>query len=270
MSAGRGTVLDSILARKAEELARRRESRSEDALREALARGEAPPVRDFPGSLQGRGPGDPPAVIAEVKRASPSAGVIRENLDPAWIGARYAKGGAAALSVLTDAEFFAGADAFLGQARNASGLPALRKDFTLDPYQVSEARLIGADCVLLIVAALDDPVLEQCLQRAREEGMAALVEVHDRAELDRALTAGAELIGINNRDLHTFETRLETSIELAQEVPEGVTLVAESGIHSRHDMDRLREAGLNAFLIGESLMREPDPGEALASLLGPE
>ncbi len=208
-------------------------------------------------------------MIAEIKRASPSAGVIREDFDPAAIARAYAEAGAAALSVLTDRDFFGGDDAFLAQAREAAGLPVLRKDFTIDPYQVSEARLLGADCVLLIMAVLDDAALAACLERAREEGLAALVEVHDAAELDRALAEGPGLIGINNRNLHTFETRLQTSVDLAAEVPAGVTLVAESGIHTRADMERLRSAGLTAFLVGESLMRSADPGAALARLLKP-
>ncbi|HKJ87189.1 MAG TPA: indole-3-glycerol phosphate synthase TrpC, partial [Gammaproteobacteria bacterium] len=189
------------------------------------------------------------------------------DFDPAAIGTAYARGGAAALSVLTDHDFFGGSEEYLRQAREASGLPVLRKDFTIDPYQVSEARLLGADCVLLIVAALDDDTLAACLDRASEEGIAVLVEVHEAGELDRALALGAELVGVNNRDLHTFETRLETSLELADCVPEGVTLVAESGIHSRDDIDRLRAAGIPAFLVGEWLMRAPDPGEALEQLL---
>ena len=267
MSSGRATILETILARKAEELAERRAALPEADLRARLAAGEAPPPRDFTGALAERAATGGPAVIAEIKRASPSAGAIRADFDPAWLAGRYAAGGATALSVLTDRDFFGGDDAYLQQARAASGLPALRKDFTIAPYQVSEARLLGADCVLLIVAALDDATLTACLERARAEGLAALVEVHDGAELDRALAAGAELVGINNRDLHTFETRLETGMELAGRVPAGVTLVAESGIHSRADIDRLASAGFTAFLVGESLMRAEDPGAALAALL---
>ncbi|MFA9459456.1 indole-3-glycerol phosphate synthase TrpC [Thiohalorhabdus methylotrophus] len=264
---GRATILEEILGRKAEELAERRAALPEPELRERLAAGDAPPLRDFMGALQAKERQARPAVIAEVKRASPSAGVIRTDFDPVAIGTAYARGGAAALSVLTDRDFFGGSDDYLRQAREASGLPALRKDFTIDPYQVSEARLLGADCVLLIVAALDDDTLAACLDRAAEEGIAALVEVHDAAELDRALGLGAELVGVNNRDLHTFETRLATSLELADRAPEGITLVAESGIHSRSDIDQLRSAGIPAFLVGEWFMRAPDPGVALAELL---
>ena len=267
MNGGRATILETILARKAEELAERRAALPEDELRGRIAAEAAPELRDFTGALVERAAAGVPAIIAEIKRASPSAGEIRADFDPAWLAGRYGVAGAAALSVLTDRDFFGGDDAYLQQARQASGLPALRKDFTIDPYQVSEARLIGADCVLLIVAALDDATLAACLRRAREEGMAALVEVHDGAELDRALAAGADLIGVNNRDLHTFETRLATGIELAGRVPDGVTLVAESGIHARADIDRLAAAGFTAFLVGESLMRADDPGAALAGLL---
>ncbi|MEF8792574.1 indole-3-glycerol phosphate synthase TrpC [Thiohalorhabdus sp.] len=267
MSEGRATILETILAHKDEELAVRRAELPEAELRARIAAETAPELRDFKGALVERAAAGVPAVIAEIKRASPSAGEIRTEFDPAWLAGRYAVAGAAALSVLTDRDFFGGDDAHLAQVRAASGLPALRKDFTIDPYQVSEARLLGADCVLLIVAALDDNTLTACLQRAREEGMAALVEVHEAAELDRALAAGADLIGINNRDLNTFQTRLETGLELAERVPDGVMLVAESGIHARTDIDRLAAAGFTAFLVGESLMRADDPGAALAALL---
>ncbi|MFP4614900.1 MAG: indole-3-glycerol phosphate synthase TrpC [Thiohalorhabdus sp.] len=264
---GRATVLERILERKAEELAERRAALPEAELRARLDEGDASAARDFIGALRAKERQALPAVIAEVKRASPSAGVIRSDFDPAAIATAYARGGAAALSVLTDRDFFGGDDDYLRQAREASGLPVLRKDFTIDPYQVSEARLLGADCVLLIVAALDDDTLAACLDRAAAEGIAALVEVHDADELDRALALDAELVGINNRDLHTFETRLETSLGLAERVPEGVTLVAESGIHGRADIDTLRSAGIPAFLVGESLMRADDPGAALTELL---
>ena len=267
MSTGRSTILETILARKAEELAARRAALPEPELRDRLHAGAAPPVRDFGEALRARAATGAPAVIAEIKRASPSAGVIREDFDPEAIARAYAEAGAAALSVLTDRDFFGGDDAYLARAREVSGLPVLRKDFTVDPYQVSEARLLGADCVLLIVAVLDDSTLAGCLERAREEGLAALVEVHDGPELDRALAAGAELVGINNRDLHTFETRLETSEALAARAPSGVTLVAESGIHTRADLQRLRAAGISAFLVGESLMRAADPGAALTKLV---
>lgn len=257
------SVLERILAHKGEEVAARQREEPEERLRDRLA--GAPPLRDFTAALRDR----QPAVIAEIKRASPSAGTIRADFDPAALARAYAQGGAAALSVLTDRTFFGGDDTFLRQAREAAGLPVLRKDFTIHPYQVLEARVLGADCILLIVAALDDATLAACLERARELGLAALVEVHDRGELERALAAGADLVGVNNRDLHTFETHLETSEVLAREVPEGVTLVAESGIHTAADLERLGAAGIGAFLIGESLMRQEDPGAALAGLLTP-
>jgi indole-3-glycerol phosphate synthase len=265
---GLPSVLERILEHKRGEVSARKRECSEEQLYARL--GTAPPLRNFAGALHPPDGRSPPRVIAEIKRASPSAGVIRADFDPPGLARAYAAGGAAALSVLTDAPFFGGADEYLGAARQAVALPVLRKDFTIDPYQVLEARILGADCVLLIVAALDDATLRACLERARELGLAALVEVHDGAELERALKAGADLVGVNNRDLHTFETRLETSEELALEIPEGVTLVAESGLHSRADLRRLSAAGISAFLIGESLMRQPDPGAALADLLRAE
>ena len=263
------TILDRILARKRVEVAERERALPEAELRQRLADGHAPPVRPFRGALAERVAAGIPAVITEIKRASPSAGTIRDPFDPAWIAGRYAEAGAAALSVLTDRDFFGGDDSHLPQAREASGLPALRKDFVIAPYQVSEARLLGADCVLLIAAVLDDAVLAECLAQARADGVAALVEVHDQAELDRALAAGADLVGINNRDLHTFETDLATSEALARHVPPHVLLVSESGIHSPTDLARLGAAGIHAFLVGEGLMRSQDPGAALVELVQP-
>lgn len=262
---GLPSVLERILEHKRGEVETRKRERPEDELVSRLP--SAPPQRGFAQALRGGSAASPPRIIAEIKRASPSAGVIREAFEPADLARGYAAGGAAALSVLTDRTFFGGADEHLRTARAAVDLPVLRKDFTIDPYQVFEARLLGADCILLIVAALDDTTLAACLDRARQLGLAALVEVHDGAELERALVAGAELVGVNNRNLHTFETRLETSEALATQVPEGVTLVAESGIDSRADLERLRASGIHAFLVGESLMRQPDPGEALRELL---
>ncbi len=262
------SFLKRILARKRAEVEARKRARPEAWLREQIATAEAPAPRDFHGALWERADTCPPAVIAEIKRASPSAGVIRDACVPEEIAVHYASAGATALSVLTDQEF-QGADADLHSAREAVDLPVLRKDFTLDPYQITEARWLGADCVLLIVAALDDATLTACLRHTEALGLATLVEVHDASELRRALRHGAHLIGINNRDLHTFETRLETSLDLAREVPKGkgVTLVAESGIYTGAETKRLSEAGIQAFLIGESLMRAPDPGLALADLL---
>jgi len=261
-------ILARILARKAEEVTARRAS---VAMAEMGARAaEAPPARGFAAALDRRIAAGKAAVIAECKRASPSRGVIRSSYDPAAIGHSYAAGGAACLSVLTDTEFFGGADDHLRAARQASGLPVLRKDFMIDPYQIHESRALGADCVLLIVAALDDGRLRDLGSLARELGMDVLIEVHDREELDRALGAGPGLLGINNRDLRTFETRLETTLDLLDAVPPGTEVVTESGIHTRGDIARMRAAGVHAFLVGEAFMRAPDPGKQLAALFDDE
>jgi indole-3-glycerol phosphate synthase len=206
-------------------------------------------------------------VIAEHKRRSPSRGAIREDLQPADVAQAYEAAGAAALSVLTDEPFFGGRLEHLVAARAATSLPVLRKDFVVDPWQVWEARAAGADAVLLIVAALDDDDLRRLLGEAARAGLEALVEVHDRPELDRALAAGAHVVGVNNRNLKTMEVSLQTALSLASALPEGVVAVAESGIRSGEDVRRLRGAGFNAFLVGESLMGAPDPGSALRSLL---
>ena len=203
-----------------------------------------------------------------MKKASPSKGVIRADFDPASIAASYENGGAACLSVLTDIDFFQGADAYLQAARAATKLPAIRKDFTLDPYQVWESRALGADAILLIVACLED---EQLAQLSLEEGppskLDVLVEVHDQTELERALMLDINLIGINNRDLHTFDTQLDTTIQLLSHVPEGVTVVTESGLHTSGDMRMMLDNKVSTFLIGESFMRQPSPGDALASMV---
>jgi indole-3-glycerol phosphate synthase len=230
-----------------------------------------PPARGFAAALEARVAAGDAAVIAEVKKASPSKGVIRAGFDPAAIARSYEAGGAACLSVLTDIDFFQGSDAFLQQARDACALPVLRKDFTVDPYQVAEARALGADCILLIVAALDDARLRDLAAQAMELGMDVLVEAHDGAELERALrvpsVAGrTPLTGVNNRDLRTFEVSLDTSIRLRATMPPGRRLVAESGIATRDDVRRLRGAGVDAFLVGEAFMREADPGAALHRL----
>jgi indole-3-glycerol phosphate synthase len=208
------------------------------------------------------------AVIAEVKKASPSKGVLREHFDPAQIASSYATHGAACLSVLTDVQFFQGHRDYLTQARDASGLPVLRKDFMVDPYQVYEARAMGADCILLIVAALDDDVMKELETIALSLNMAVLVEVHDAAELQRALRLQTPLLGINNRNLRTFETRLETTLDLLPQIPPGKLVVTESGIVSRADVERMRAANVHAFLVGEAFMRADDPGAALAELFG--
>ena len=260
-------ILNTILAAKAEEVAAARARAPLAALRAAtvaLAVSDAP--RDFPGALRSRIERGEPAVIAEIKKASPSQGLIRAEFDVSAIARSYNDAGAACLSVLTDEKFFQGRGEYLQIARAASSLPALRKDFIIDEYQVWEARTLGADCILLIVAALDDAQLREFAKLAGELGMAALVEVHDAQELDRALSAGAGLIGINNRDLRTFETRLETTLDLLPRLPAGVLAVTESGIRSYHDVLRLRAKGVGAFLVGESLMRVADPGIGLKRL----
>lgn len=238
----------------------------------AAALAAAPPVRDFVAALRARVECGRPAVIAEVKKASPSKGLLRPDFRPADIAASYARHGAACLSVLTDRAFFQGAPEYLMQARAACPLPVLRKDFVIDALQVDEARALGADCVLLIVAAFPaDTARAQLLAleaRARALGMAVLVEAHDRAELELALGLQTPLIGVNNRDLRTFVTRIDTSIELARLVPSDRLLVTESGIATAEDVARLRAAGIMAFLVGEAFMRAPDPGAELARLFG--
>ena len=263
------TVLQRILERKAVEVAERS---ARVPLHQLQSRATAmPPARGFAAAIEARIAAGDPAVIAEVKKASPSKGVIRADFDPAAIARAYAAGGAACLSVLTDADFFQGSDAFLQQAREACGLPVLRKDFTIDAYQVVEARALGADCILLIVAALDDARLADLAALALELGMDVLLEVHDRGELERALRVPgkdgcAPLLGINNRDLRSFEVSLDTSVALRGAVPAGRRLVTESGITTVGDVARLRAAGIDAFLVGEAFMREGDPGQALRRL----
>ena len=257
-------ILSRILTRKRAEVVERNEALSLDALRERVA--SAPPVRGFMQALKARIAEDEPAVIAEVKKASPSKGVIRDDFSPADIAKSYARGGAACLSVITDIDFFHGDDAYLQQARSACNLPVLRKDFTLDPYQVYEARALGADCILLIVAALDDRTLKSLTDLGHELGMDVLMEVHDGEELERALRTPAKLIGINNRDLKTFHVSLDTTLDLLPGWPEDRLLVTESGIRTEDDVVRLRAAGVNAFLVGETFMRAADPGAELARL----
>ena len=228
----------------------------------------APPARDFVGALHAKIAAGRPAVIAESKRESPSKGLLRDPYDPAAIARSYERGGAACLSVLTDREYFQGAPEHLAAARAACALPVLRKDFMLDPYQVVEARAMGADCILLIAAAIDLPVMRELEDAALALGMAVLVEVHDGAELDRALQLRTPLVGINNRDLRTFETRLETTLQLHARVSAPRLVVSESGIAARRDVSKLWQAGVRAYLVGEALMRAEDPGTALSELLG--
>lgn len=253
-------ILVEILDHKRAEVAARRRKRSLKEVRRAAE--SAPPVGGFAQALSDHRP----AVIAEIKRASPSEGVIRSNFDPVAIAESYRRAGAACLSVLTDERFFMGNDAHLGQARGAAGLPTLRKDFTIDPYQLYEARALGADCVLLIASALDAMHMAELNELAGELAMDVLVEIHDRTELESALALQPKLVGINNRDLDTFETRLDTTLELLADIPDEVTVVTESGIHTPDDVRRLRAAGVEAFLVGTAFMREADPGSALRRL----
>jgi indole-3-glycerol phosphate synthase len=232
---------------------------------EARARAAAAP-RDFLGALRARIAAGEPAVIAEVKRASPSKGLLRDPFEPAAIARSYAAAGAACLSVLTDREYFRGAPEHLVEARAACALPVLRKDFMVEPYQVYEARAMGADCILLIAAALAAGDMRGLERLAQGLGMAVLVEVHDAGELEAALTLATPLVGINNRDLRTFETRLETTLDLLPRVPAGRLVVTESGILATADVGRMRAAGVGAFLVGEAFMRPPDPGKALREL----
>ncbi|MBI3327203.1 MAG: indole-3-glycerol phosphate synthase TrpC [Nitrospinae bacterium] len=261
------TILDRILRDKEQEVA---ESRRRRPLADLIAHArDLPATRDFVGAV--RGAASPqnttPRVIAEIKKASPSQGVIRPDFDPVAIARTYAMNGAAALSVLTDAKYFQGKLEFLSAIRQTVALPLLRKDFTLDPYQIYEARVAGADAILLIAAALEREKLEELLQLANAEGMAALIEVHTAEELAGILPLRPRVVGINNRDLRTFRTDIDTTLRLLPAIPPEVLVVSESGIHGTADIERLREKGVHAFLIGESLMRSPDPGLKLRELL---
>jgi indole-3-glycerol phosphate synthase len=262
-------ILQRIVAVKREEVAAARAARSLASWRaEAESAAARRGLRGFEAALRSRIAAGRAAVIAEVKKASPSKGVLREHFVPAAIAASYEAGGAACLSVLTDERFFQGAAADLQQARAACALPVLRKDFVVDEYQVVQARALGADCVLLIAACLDDAELADLEAAALALGLAVLVEVHDGAELERALRLSTPLLGINNRNLRTFEVALETTLALLPRVPGDRLLVTESGILLREDVQRMRGAGVHAFLVGEAFMRAPDPGAALAALFG--
>ena len=257
-------ILQRIVAVKRDEIAEAKRHRDAAAMhREAVAQ---PPARDFVGALRAKVATGQAAVIAEIKKASPSKGVIREHFVPAEIAASYARHGAACLSVLTDRPFFQGDAAYLQQARAACELPVLRKDFMVDAYQVDEARAWGADCILLIAACLDDVRMAELEAQALELGMAVLVEVHDGDELERALRLKTPLLGINNRNLRSFEVTLDTTLDLLARVPADRLLVTESGILGRADVQRMRAAGVHAFLVGEAFMRADDPGAALAGL----
>jgi indole-3-glycerol phosphate synthase len=259
-----GDILARILSSKTKEVAAARTTKPLAALRvEAQA---APPVRDFVGALRSAIAAGKAGVIAEIKKASPSRGVLRPIFDPAAIARRYEAGGATCVSVLTDREYFQGAPEHLVAARAACSLPVLRKDFVLDEYQVVESRALGADCILLVVAALDDVRLAALEVSARELGIAVLAEVHDAAELERALKLATPLIGVNNRNLRTFDVALETTLDLLPRVPRERLLVTESGILAPADVARMRAAGVHAFLVGEAFMRAADPGAALRRL----
>ncbi len=261
------TVLEKIITRKREEVAER-QGRVGLAELERLA-AAADPVRGFARRLQEQARNKLPAVIAEIKKASPSKGVLREDFVPADIARSYETGGATCLSVLTDIDFFQGADAYLQQARAACQLPVIRKDFMVDPYQVIEARALGADCVLLIVAALEDGQMAELAEVARAQGLDVLVEVHDGAELERALRLETPLVGINNRNLHTFELSLETTLDLLPRIPRDRLVVTESGILHRADVELMEINDVHAFLVGEAFMRAEQPGVELQRLFFP-
>ncbi|MFT7286457.1 MAG: indole-3-glycerol phosphate synthase [Halieaceae bacterium] len=259
-------VLLRILARKAEEVAERRRQRPLGSLERDIQ--AAGPLRGFSAALQSRVAAGHAAVIAEVKKASPSKGVIREDFEPALIASQYQQGGATCLSVLTDRDFFQGSEAYLRAARGACDLPVLRKDFTVDTYQVAEARYIGADAILLIVAALEPAQMLDLAAAARHYDLDVLVEIHDRAELEIALNLSTPLLGINNRNLRDFSTSLDTTLDLLPHIPAGRLVITESAIHQRQDVARMRAAGVAAFLVGEAFMRAEDPGAALGELFG--
>lgn len=257
-------ILKKILNRKQEEIAERSPVAPIALLKERMADASAP--RGFIKAMEDRVAAGDSAVIAEVKKASPSKGLLRDPFHPAEIAQRYESGGAACLSVLTDKDYFQGSETYLQEARAACALPVIRKDFIVDPYQVYEARAIGADCILLIVAALDDTQMQALTTLAHELGMDVLMEVHDSEEMARAAACDVRLIGVNNRNLRTFETSLQTTLSLQSQAPEGSLLVTESGIHTVEDVALMREAGIHAFLVGEAFMRADDPGAALKGL----
>lgn len=260
------TILDKILQRKVEEVAERRAVASIADLQNAIADQAAP--RGFVAAIETKLANNQAAVIAEIKKASPSKGIIREDFFPAEIAKSYEKGNAACLSVLTDVDFFQGSDSFVREVKTASKLPVLRKEFIVDEYQIYEARAIGADCILLIAAALEQDEMVRFNELARELDLDVLVEVHDRAELERALELPNKLIGINNRNLKTFVTSLETTFDLLDIVPDDRIVVTESGIHTTDDVAAMRGHDVHAFLVGEALMKADDPGMRLVELFG--
>ena len=261
---GTPDILKKIITRKHQEIAERKQSTSLESVINATK--DASPVRGFINAMQTRINSGESAVIAEIKKASPSKGVMREDFKPAEIAKSYQAGGASCLSVLTDVDFFQGSDKYLIEARNACDLPVIRKDFIIDPYQVYEARAMGADCILLIVAVLDNQTLNQLYSLAIALDLDVLIEVHDEAELLRSLPLGATLVGINNRNLRTFETSLHTTIDLLPQIPDDRIVVTESGIHFADDVALMRENKVNAFLVGEAFMRADEPGVALNKL----
>jgi len=257
-------ILKKIVDRKLEEIAARKECVTEAGLKEKLKSADAP--RGFVDAIAAKIIAGKAGVIAEIKKTSPSKGVLREDFHPADIARSYEKGGAACLSVLTDEDFFQGSDEYLQQARSACTLPVIRKDFIVDTYQVYEARAIGADCILLIVACLEDEQMKTLNDLAHELGMDVLVEVHDEEELLRALKLNNRLIGINNRNLRTFEVSLDATLKMLDQIPEDSIVVTESGIHTKDDANLMRENHVNAFLVGEAFMRADEPGEKLSEL----
>lgn len=257
-------ILKKIIQRKLEEITACKRKTSQSALLDLLDSADNP--RGFADAIASRISQGKAGVIAEIKKASPSKGVLREHFVPADIAASYQAGGAACLSVLTDIDFFQGSDEYLKQARAACSLPVIRKDFIVDPYQVYEARVIGADCILLIVSCLEDAQMQKLNTLAHELGMDVLVEVHDEEELQRALRLNNRLLGINNRNLRTFDVSLDTTLAMLDQIPAESIVVTESGIHSREDVALMRSNKVNAFLVGEAFMRAENPGEKLAEL----
>ncbi len=257
-------ILKKILATKQEEVEKRKSNVPLDMLKDIAANVEAP--RGFYRALKAKAEARQPAIIAEIKKASPSKGVIRENFKPVEIAQDYAMNGATCLSVLTDKNYFQGSEVYLQMVRERCPLPVLRKDFMIDPYQVQEARALGADCILLIVAALADEQMQELEEAAASLGMDVLVEVHDAAEMERALQLKTPLVGVNNRDLRSFETRLETTLSLQEMAPDDRLLVTESGIHTPEDIKQMTDQGIYTFLVGEAFMRAPSPGQKMREL----
>lgn len=267
---GEPDILEKIISRKKEDVSLRQAKTPlhllEQVLLEERKTGDEYHPRGFCSALQQRASAGKPAVIAEIKKASPSKGLIRKNFDVESIAVSYERHDATCLSVLTEEHFFMGSDEYLQLARRCTSLPVLRKDFIVDPYQIYESRVLGADCILLIVSALDDPELSNLFQLSKDLGMDVLVEVHNASEMERAVKLSPGLIGINNRNLHTFETSLDTTLNLLSEVPENALVITESGIHSREDVALMMENGVLGFLVGEAFMRVQEPGEKLEEL----